>query len=188
MHPFVHSVLKLRPTTLKLPLRLRYWDLSQKGPFLIGTEEPLTHAWSLKSTLHEFSPWELEHLLVLRCLDGALMDPMWNNYDKLLVKIRGSLEMLRAWALILWAPSQWAYTPESYNFEFIHPTLSLFMTSPLFSIISPLSMATSHLLKLLNPWLLLKLSIVWALDSSLSTPKYQTPKNCMIELSTQVLV
>ena len=42
----------------------------------------------------------LNFLVGAHFLDGALMDPMWNEYNKLSVKII-SLGMLRAWALIL---------------------------------------------------------------------------------------
>ena len=54
--------------------------------------------------------FQLESLSLLGAhfLDGALMDRMWNEYNKLSVKII-SLGMLRAWALILWALSQCAF-------------------------------------------------------------------------------
>lgn len=45
-------------------------------------------ACSIESALHMSSQLKnLECLLGLQCLDGALMDTMWNNCDKLFVKL-----------------------------------------------------------------------------------------------------
>ena len=50
--------------------------------------EPLMHAYSLKSTFHLWFQIEsLSFLLGLERLNGTLMDPMWNDYDKHSVKI-----------------------------------------------------------------------------------------------------
>ena len=50
-----------------------------------------------------------------------------------------------------------------------------------------LSTATSHLLKLLRTWGLVKLPIAWALDEHANS-RYQTHQNCTFKLSTWALV
>ena len=121
------------------------------------------------------------------CLDGALMVPMWNDYNKLPVNILSlppwcsSVGMWRSQALIFWALSQWAFK----HFVGCHVCFSLF------SIVSPpwfltLTMTTLHLLKLLRDWTLVKLSLVWALDESLSYPSSELPRTSSFELSLEL--
>lgn len=52
----------------------------------------LTHACALKTTLKMNSELEtLNFLQGLQHLNGVLMDPMWNNYDKLFTYLSQSL-------------------------------------------------------------------------------------------------
>ena len=63
------------------------WELEVKGTFSLVERSLLPMLVHSKANLHlKLATWDLELLLDLQNLGGTLMYPMWNNYDKLLLK------------------------------------------------------------------------------------------------------
>ena len=116
---------------------------------------------------HVLSTWELEHITGLTMLgwhlDGSHVESPWQALFHSWQAVGqtpklppwGTLGILRgrAWALILWPQSQWAFKHSLACHEWL-----LWLVSPPWYF--TLSMATLHLLKLLISWRLMKLSIV----------------------------
>ena len=134
--------------------------------------EPLSHAYSLKSTLHLSFKVELDHFISLQSLGGVLMDLMCNNYEELFVKILSFL----------------ICNVENSSFFFCGPhanglssILWLVKNSPLFRTslldISLWAWQCHTLRKLLRAWGMVKLfNILGALDESLSDSSIELPK------------
>ena len=143
--------------------------------FLSVDTKKLLHMFcSLKSTLHlSFQLESFNLLLDLQCLDDTFMHPIWNNYNKLLV----FLDKLLVKVLSYLHEFELSFFLDPCRWSFKH---SLACHECSFAVSLPpwyltLSTATLHMLKLLRAWRLVDLSIVWALDESLSTLNIKLP-------------